>query len=77
MTKEEMIIGFKQGRKLVQEETTYQHEIDSVDELAAEGMIIVSPWMRTRHEPCKVRFAWPSVDITPIKVLKIEQKEHD
>ena len=44
MTKAEMMVGFAQGRTLIQEEWAHPQEIAWVDELVAEGKAVAGPW---------------------------------
>lgn len=44
MTKQEILIGLKQGRTLIQEEWADPSEIASVDELVAEGLAQATLW---------------------------------
>lgn len=56
MTKQEMIAGFAEGRRLTQEEWTTPAEITALDECIAEGRAtIVSDWRYDGNFQCARR----------------------
>lgn len=56
MTREEMILGFSQGRTLVQEEWTDKKLIKQVDNLIAEGYATATPWEYSENFQCERRY---------------------
>ena len=55
MTKEEMEIGLKQGRTLIQEEWSSRDEIAAVDALVAEGKATATEWQYRDNFQCEMR----------------------
>lgn len=55
MTKEEMLVGLKAGRTLIQEEWADAAEIQTVDELIADGSAQSTPWEWRDEFQCERR----------------------
>jgi len=55
MTRDEMVTGFKAGRRLIQEEWADPLEIQWVDQLVEEGLAEASPWRYHDSYQCERR----------------------
>lgn len=55
MSKEEISIGLKAGRTLIQEEWADRLEIVAVDELIKEGIAKATPWEYKDNFQCEYR----------------------
>ena len=56
MTKQEIAIGPRQGRRLCQEKWADQAEIKAVDELIAEGLAVATDWEYSDNFQCARRY---------------------